>query len=119
VQVNGASVALGTLQAGLFDPLSTINGCAILNVASCSVSFDDRVTLDLFDDFDRLLPESERDPASRGTLRLPFMLIQIRDPEEQAFQPVIDDPVTGSGNDDLWAVDDGRLCPEGQTCPPK
>ena len=124
VQIIGGSAGQGNLQTGLFDPLSTINGCAILNVASCGVTIeppiidDTNIQRDIIRDFERLSPDLEDSPESRGTLRLPFMLIQIRDPEEQAFQPVIDDPVTGSGNDDLWAVDDGKACPDGETCPP-
>ncbi len=119
VSINSGSQTDPTGQRGLFDPLSTINGCAILNIASCSLTFDvPNIERDVIRDLDRFLLD-EDSPEARGTLRLPFMLIQIRDPEGQAFQPVIDDPVTGSGNDDLWAVDDGRLCPEGETCPPK
>ncbi len=60
------------------------------------------------------------DENSDGDGPLPFVLIDIKDVEELGFPPVIDDPVTGSGNDDLYAIDDAQDddCPEDQTdCP--
>jgi hypothetical protein len=31
--------------------------------------------------------------------------VEIEDVDDFGYQPLIDEPVTGSGNDDLWAPD--------------
>lgn len=112
VRINDGSVAMGNLQTGLFDAGSTINGCAIVSVLSCSFvaggsSDPTNIARDIIDELDEVLGE---DAQGKATLRLPSMLIQIKDTEELSYQPVIDDPVTGSGNDDLFAIDDGKEC---------
>ncbi len=87
---------------GLFDPASTINGCAILNPASCSVSFDQiGITRDTIN-------RNTVTESGGGGVVLPLALIQLKDVEALGYQPIIDDPVTGAGNDDLWAIDDDR-----------
>jgi hypothetical protein len=35
-------------------------------------------------------------------------IIEIKDNEELAEEPLIDEPVTGAGNDDLWVDDKGQ-----------
>ena len=32
-------------------------------------------------------------------------LVEIKENEEPAEEPLIDEPVTGAGNDDLWVTD--------------
>jgi hypothetical protein len=85
---------------GLFDPGSTINGCAILTPTLCSANFDQiGITRDTIN--------RNADPDAVGLgMPLPFGLIQLKDVEELGYEPIIDDPVTGAGNDDLWSVDD-------------
>jgi hypothetical protein len=71
---------------------SKINGCFIGNGASCiGISVDSRDTID------GLL-----DPAVSVTRLFPLTLIQLRDVVTQGFPPLIDEPVTGAGNEDLW-----------------
>ena len=71
---------------------SKINGCFIGNGASCTgISVDSRDTID------GLL-----DPAVSVTRIFPLTLIQLRDVVTQGFPPLIDEPVTGAGNEDLW-----------------
>jgi hypothetical protein len=71
---------------------SKINGCFIGAGASCTgISVDNR------DTFDGLL-----DPAVSVTRIFPLTLIQLRDIVTQGFPPLIDEPVTGAGNEDLW-----------------
>lgn len=71
---------------------SKINGCFIGSGASCTgISIDNR------DTFDGLL-----DPTVSVTRVFPLALIQLRDVVTQGFPPLIDEPVTGAGNEDLW-----------------
>jgi hypothetical protein len=86
--------------SGLFDPGSTLNGCAILTPALCSVNFEQiGITRDTIN--------RNGDPDAVGLgMPLPFGLIQLKDVEALGYEPIIDDPVTGAGNDDLWSVDD-------------
>ena len=112
VTFNGNAQGQNSAPSGLFDLDSTINGCAILNPATCQVNFDNgNITRDVINN----LTEEER-RAAEGDGALPFTLLSIKDVEGLPFQPVIDDPVTGSGNDDLWAIDDAKKCTVGETC---
>ncbi|MBA3898285.1 MAG: hypothetical protein H0X36_14380, partial [Sphingomonadaceae bacterium] len=94
-----------------FDPLSTINGCSILNPDSCGVHFDDpgKVARDVI--------ENEVEQMSIGQL-LPVALVELKDFEGFADQPLIDEPVTGAGNDDLYAIDDSQVCDAKRKDPP-
>ena len=113
VTFNGNTQGQMSVPTGLFDLDSTINGCAILNPATCQVNFDNgNITRDVINN----LTDAER-RAAEGDGALPFTLLSIKNVEGLPFQPVIDDPVTGSGNDDLWAIDDDKKCPDGEACP--
>ena len=97
VVINGQTAPASGYAAG-----STINGCLIANPASC------------------MTPLSPTDPASNiphrnediareldpstapGIDGLPTVIIEIKDFEAPGFPPLIDEPVTGNGNDDLW-----------------
>ncbi|MFM2099051.1 MAG: hypothetical protein RLZZ366_590, partial [Pseudomonadota bacterium] len=101
VSINGGSVGKGSLGTGLFDFASTINGCQILSIASCQVSFDNgNIARDVIGDIE----------AGGYSNPLSVSLIEIKDVEKNVNEPIIDDPVTGAGNDDLWAVDDEKDC---------
>lgn len=82
----------------LFDLASTINGCAILRATACQIGLTQ--------------PNEPREGVSvivEGTPEaslLPLALVQFSPQADPAGKPVIDDPVTGAGNDDLWG--DGR-----------
>tara|TARA_R100001244_G_scaffold39766_7_gene35893 strand:+ start:7505 stop:17986 length:10482 start_codon:yes stop_codon:yes gene_type:complete len=89
-----------------FDPASTINGCVINNPASCNPTptptptpvpetpeIDDPVK-DVIEE--EVTPERyEADPFASNP-------IEIKENEQLAEDPLIDEPVTGAGNDDLW-----------------
>lgn len=108
-------IGLATI-AGTLDPASTINGCAIADPAGCNVTPppqqrpDDRPALDISrdlirDEIDRGGLDEEEDAARRaegGSSKLPQPIIEILDVPPSRYEPVIDEPVTGSGNDDLW-----------------
>ena len=69
---------------------SKINGCFIFG--SCTtLSVDNRDTID------GLL-----DPSAAVSRTFPAALIELRDVVTEGFPPLIDEPVTGAGNEDLW-----------------
>jgi hypothetical protein len=47
--------------------------------------------------------ETESDDAAKAAA-LPVPLITMRDIDALTGEPLLDDPVTGSGNDDLWTA---------------
>jgi filamentous hemagglutinin family protein len=113
--ITGAALIDRTgLQGADFNSRSTINGCLITGGgASC-------VTAPAFPPYSQPI-DSVRDvieeqvrpdlgPLGEGTL-YPTTLIQLVDFQPFGFAPVVDEPVTGSGNDDFWmqpADDDER-----------
>ncbi len=109
--------AIGAAQVGLdFDALSTINGCVIADPVSCTVvnvAFADQ-SRDLIEE--EIRADGDGDGAMGG---IDSVLIAIRDGSGPGDDPLIDDPVTGAGNEDLWAgdrecdeaADDSGLCP--------
>jgi hypothetical protein len=63
------------------------------------------------DVIEEIVSESSSKPSDDGTsvvqlLNLP--LIQLVDLSGLGFLPLIDEPVTGAGNDDLWTTDPGE-----------
>jgi hypothetical protein len=97
VQISAQSGAIA------FDPDSTINGCTILRPATCQVSFDQ---LNIIRDTINVARDKASGPVTVNMLQ--FGLIELKDVVELLDNPIIDDPVTGAGNDDLWAVDDDQ-----------
>ncbi len=93
----------------LFDTTSTVNGCAITGGSGCRVVPNDPIRDILQGDFGE---------GSVGNL-LPLALIQLKDYVTPGDEPLIDEPVTGAGNDDLWSVDDTKpKCdPAKEKCP--
>ncbi|WP_428630579.1 hypothetical protein [Sphingopyxis sp.] len=86
--------------AGGFDPRSTFNGCLIGNVASCSaVSFDFENNFPVQDVIEE---EADAEDEDGNGQSLPVPLITMRDLDPLSGEPLLDDPVTGAGNDDLW-----------------
>ncbi|MFN4114724.1 MAG: beta strand repeat-containing protein, partial [Sphingomonadaceae bacterium] len=80
-----------------FDPGSTINGCLIANPGSC-VEFQDRVIDQPIQDL--IEGQLEGDTPVAGLLDTP--LFELREAADGQNDPLIDDPVTGAGNEDLW-----------------
>ena len=86
--------------AGGFDPRSTFNGCLIGNVASCSaLSFDFENSFPVQDVIE---DEADAEDEDGNGQSLPVPLITMRDLDPLSGEPLLDDPVTGAGNDDLW-----------------
>ena len=88
---------------GTFDPRSTFNGCFIANPAACTT-----VTFDFENSFpvqDVIEEEIDNDDDGDGDgNNLPQPLITVRELDALTGEPLLDDPVTGAGNDDLWTA---------------
>lgn len=93
---------------------STVNGCDIANVAACRLITPPPPTPDLPPDATPPRDNIEKpvDPDTGAGNLLPTPLIEIDDVRRLGFEPVIDEPVTGAGNDDLW----DRTCAEREDC---
>lgn len=101
--------------AGSFDRGSTLNGCLILGGLSCSLfpssgagpgfPVQDLVH-GLIDGGDPGQTDDDGDSDSDGDgtriTAAADMLITVRDLDPLSGEPLLDDPVTGAGNDDLW-----------------
>ncbi|WP_194954793.1 beta strand repeat-containing protein [Sphingopyxis solisilvae] len=103
VNINAPTGSSTVVQTG-FNAQSTINGCLIGNVASCTApvrpSEDSNFPVqDVIDD-----PAEDEDGNGQS---LPVPLITMRDLDPLSGEPLLDDPVTGAGNDDLWTPTEG------------
>ena len=96
----------------VFDPKSTINGCVILAAATGCTADDGN------QDFVRDPIRNDFGKDGNGANLLPVVIITLKDFVPPVDEPLIDEPVTGAGNDDLWSVDDGKCDPAKATCPP-
>lgn len=78
---------------------STLNGCDILGAGAC------REFIFTFPEPDNPLfdEEDEESEQTSGESDPPGVLVDIRDVDPLPNEPLVDDPVTGAGNDDLWA----------------
>jgi len=102
ITINGEHAARG----GAFDPLSTINGCIIGSACTSQ-------GIPTSDDLESPVVDSLGDPGLSGEL------IQLGDTEPLITPPLVDEPITGVGNDDLWQVhcdpeEDKGDCPAGE-----
>ncbi len=123
------AVATTDITAG-FDPASTINGCVIANAASCSsttptptptptpapIDSSPPVTAASGSAVENLVQDiGEEEATSSDTKMILTMnlagnsIIQIKEYENLSEIGLLDEPVTGAGNDDLWQSDND--CP--------
>ncbi|MBC2778037.1 hypothetical protein [Parasphingopyxis marina] len=102
--ITGIDLIPATAIAGAFDPTSTINGCLIVNPASCGLvptptTPDPRFDVPVQD----LIEEDVEEKDEDGLEGMPVSpLIETVEIFPNREGPIIDDPVTGAGNDDLW-----------------
>lgn len=101
ITINGSAANSHTANGGGFDPGSTINGCVIVQAASCSVGFQLPPIQDVVDD---VIDDEDETVTGSGDGLQAQVLINIRDVEALPNEPLVDDPVTGTGNDDLWTA---------------
>jgi hypothetical protein len=79
-------------RVGGYAPGSKINGCLIASAGACvTPGFDSR------DTWNGVL-----DPSVAVGRIFTLSLIELRDIIAQGYPPLIDEPVTGAGNEDLW-----------------
>jgi hypothetical protein len=120
----GVQAIAATEIAGALDPGSTINGCVIANPASCVVAPPPpEMEFDFFDPARDVIEEMIDPGFDADALEgdLAAQLIDTTQPEELQDDPLIDDPVTGAGNEDFWVADpdcdpgaeDKSACPAG------
>jgi hypothetical protein len=102
LSINGFVLGSGPLTgSGLaFDSASTMNGCLIVSSTTCAfLEFESSFPVqDVINDKDD--DEGEGDDAEGMSLPVPLITMRSLDP--LTGQPLLDDPVTGAGNDDLW-----------------
>ncbi|MFZ1742246.1 MAG: hypothetical protein WAT93_05290 [Pontixanthobacter sp.] len=87
-----------------FDPLSTINGCLIASPSSCVIVPETPETS--IDNPLQDLIDEEIGKDSPTEVSVSTMIIQFRDDPEREPDPLINEPVTGAGNEDLWVSED-------------
>ncbi len=93
VTINDTAAAAG----GQFDPLSTINGCVI--GANCILATLPPVSNPTDDDLTQPLQQGNGD---EGNLVFSDALFSLADTVPLITPPLVDEPITGVGNDDLW-----------------
>jgi hypothetical protein len=93
--INGAAPVVGS-----YDRRSTFNGCLIASPTACTtVTFDFENNFPVQDIIDEEVDDD--DGVGEGN-NFPQALITMRDIDPMTGEPLLDDPVTGAGNDDLW-----------------
>lgn len=101
--VNGSAPTVGA-----FEARSRFNGCLIAAPVLCGRGFDNIPAFPVQDVIEELVGT---DSKPGDAITLPTALIMIRGIDPPTGAPLLDDPVTGAGNDDLWtppAGDDGN-----------
>lgn len=96
VRINGVTGAT----SGNFDSRSTVNGCLVSSPALCTLNLEEIPNLPPPHDF----IEEPLDPSEISNTPRPFptMVVELKEFEPFGYPPLIDEPVTGAGNDDLW-----------------
>ncbi|ALH79481.1 hypothetical protein [Sphingopyxis macrogoltabida] len=95
--ING--IASGQAPTDAFDQRSRFNGCLIANTGAC-LAIPEPEYHNSFPVQDVI--EEEVDDDGDDGITLPQSLITMRDLDPLTGEPLLDDPVTGAGNDDLW-----------------
>jgi hypothetical protein len=111
--INGTRIQLSTFPPTPFDPASTVNGCAIITASTCLVTIDGgSLARDVVGQSDDDGGGSSEGSGNSGN---DFVRFEFKSLDASTFAPVIDDPVTGVGNDDLYALYDARDCNDDQS----
>ena len=106
-----------------FDSGSTINGCVIVDPTRCGTPTPtptppqvDRPRID--DPVQDIIEEEVTADEDGSVVNDPFEtnLIELKETEEFVDDPLIDEPVTGAGNDDLWMSDENTGGDENDEC---
>lgn len=107
--IAGITINGGPPASASFNRQSLMNSCLITNPAVCGADALTPVVpvvpiIPIQDVIDNSAPEDEEEITAneRETTGMPDMLISMRDLDPLSGEPLVDDPVTGAGNDDLW-----------------
>ncbi|WP_380876969.1 hypothetical protein ACFB49_10930 [Sphingomonas sp. DBB INV C78] len=84
-----------------FNPRSTANGCLIVGF-SCRFDLPERIGIPQQDIITALDPEEDFDGETGLVRAINQPVIQFAEATGLSSEPVIEEPVTGSGNEDLW-----------------
>ncbi|MBF6601747.1 MAG: hypothetical protein ITG03_02095, partial [Sphingorhabdus sp.] len=112
--VTGADTIELTTIEGQFDEASTINGCLIADPASCGAPTptptptptpNPNPETPVIDPVQDIIEEQVDSGESGSSINGPLQnnLIEIKETDEFINDPLINAPVTGAGNDDLWS----------------
>lgn len=95
--LTGDSQVVGGIDAG-----STVNGCLIVSASNC---FEFEIDLiPPIQDNPLVNRDDEESEQTGGSDPLNLIdIVEIRDTDRMSNEPIVDEPVTGSGNDDLWS----------------
>lgn len=114
--LSGKSVAPSTVingirgtTSGRFHRASTINGCLIANPQGCGVAVDEPAEPGI-PNADVITAVLDPDPITRfipPPVETDTITLQESEPMP-SYAPLIDDPVTGVGNEDLWQCANGQ-----------
>lgn len=105
VTINGTALTGQNQIVSGIDGGSTLNGCLIVSASNC-FAFELDVVPPLQDN-PLIDEEDEESEQGEGEDSLSVTtVIEIKDVEPLPNEPLIDDPVTGSPNDDLWAPEE-------------
>lgn len=105
ITINGVPAAPG----GQFDPRSTINGCVIGLPCDGAPGSEPPTDSDL---------ETPLNPDNPVVSLFVAPLIELTGSDPLIAPPLVDEPITGVGNDDLWqspCTEDVEACPEAET----
>jgi hypothetical protein len=89
---------------GDFDPASSFSGCAIgaTNCGGPRPEFTAIAISSARDQIEDEEDEDEKEEALQAAQTRPDPIIQFMTPPASRFDPLIDEPVTGAGNEDFW-----------------
>lgn len=105
---NGAGFSTGTAVFGQlaltggFDPGSFSNGCVFGGACVTRFDFLGEVVAQPRDKIREEKEQGEKERALQASQLLPDPIIQFMDAPVSSADPLIDQPVTGAGNEDLW-----------------
>jgi len=118
MRINGAVPAAG----GQFDPRSSINGCVIGSNCAFVPEPEPEPEIPDFTPPTNEDIESPIPPAAGPGSLFVAPLIELAGTDPLITPPLVDEPITGVGNDDLWEprcdpTDENSACPEGDSQP--
>ncbi|MCF8706888.1 beta strand repeat-containing protein [Rhizorhapis sp. SPR117] len=88
--------------SGSFDPRSTVNGCLLASPTACITNVNIPIDPPPYETIEEPLDPERHDGSTSGGNLFPTMTVELQDFQPFGYPPLIDEPVTGAGNDDLW-----------------